>query len=91
MVHDCRQGGDPAVLDPVTDLKLNQLEVVDSTNERQHLMQVSPVCPAAVLHVPVAVLLTPVCMLYMQLDSISHRSACCFPQLRCILLSRFCK
>ena len=37
----CRQGGDPAVLDPVTDLKLNQLEVVDSTKERQHLMQVS--------------------------------------------------
>lgn len=28
------------MLDPVTDLKLNQLEVVDSIKERQHLMQV---------------------------------------------------
>ena len=35
------QGGDPAVLDPVADLKLNQLEVVDSVRERQRLMQVS--------------------------------------------------
>lgn len=34
------QGGDPAVLDPVADLKLNQLEVVDSVRERQRLMQV---------------------------------------------------
>ena len=36
------QGGDPAVLDPVTDLKLNQLEVVDSVTERQRLIQVKP-------------------------------------------------
>jgi hypothetical protein len=34
------QGGDPPVLDPVADLKLNQLEVVDSVRERQRLMQV---------------------------------------------------
>jgi len=34
------QGGDPPVLDPVADLKLNQLEVVDSVRERQKLMQV---------------------------------------------------
>ena len=34
------QGGDPAVLDPVADLKLNQLEVVDSVRERQRLIQV---------------------------------------------------
>lgn len=34
------QGGDPPVLDPVADLKLNQLEVVDGVRERQRLMQV---------------------------------------------------
>ena len=34
------QGGDPPVLDPVADLKLNQLEVLDSVRERQRLMQV---------------------------------------------------
>lgn len=34
------QGGDPAVLDPVADLKLNQLEIVDSVRERQRLIQV---------------------------------------------------
>ena len=38
------QGGDPPVLDPVADLKLNQLEVVDSVRERQRLMQVSCTC-----------------------------------------------
>ena len=40
------QGGDPAVLDPVADLKLNQLEVVDSVRERQRLMQVSSLLPS---------------------------------------------
>ena len=33
------QRGDPPVLDPVADLKLNQLEVVDTVRERQRLMQ----------------------------------------------------
>lgn len=32
------------MLDPVADLKLNQLEVVDSTKERQHLMQACTFC-----------------------------------------------
>ena len=41
------QGGDPAVLDPVADLKLNQLEVVDSVRERQRLMQVSSLLPSS--------------------------------------------
>ena len=34
------QGGDPPVLDPVADLKLNQLEIVDAVRDRQRLLQV---------------------------------------------------
>ena len=34
------QGGDPATLDPVADLKLNQLEIVDAVRDRQRLLQV---------------------------------------------------
>lgn len=33
------QGGDPATLDPVADLKLNQLEIVDAVRDRQRLLQ----------------------------------------------------
>ena len=34
------QGGDPVTLDPVADLKLNQLEIVDAVRDRQRLLQV---------------------------------------------------
>lgn len=33
--------GQPPLLDPVTDLKLNQLDIVEAVSERQALLQVS--------------------------------------------------
>ena len=34
--------GGPALMDPITDLKLNQLDIVEAVRERQSLLQVLP-------------------------------------------------
>ena len=37
---DAEGAGQPAMMDPIADLKLNQIDIVDTVRERQALLQV---------------------------------------------------